>query len=123
MPSAFLSNPAARPSGPGNSIPSAFTGVPSSRDLRWLSLSKPASTGRPARSAAKPTLWAFSASTLTATWSNSQRYAVTAFIQSWRERTPMSPARTASIPCTAAASPCTVVMHGMLVRIAAVRIS
>ena len=35
----------------------------------------------------------------------------------------MSAARIASIPWTAAPSPCTVVMHGMLLRMAAVRIS
>ena len=35
----------------------------------------------------------------------------------------MSAARIASIPCTAAPRPWTVVMHGMLVRMAAVRIS
>ena len=43
--------------------------------------------------------------------------------QSCSERTPMSPARSASMPCTAAPSPCTVVMHGMFASTAAVRIS
>ena len=44
-------------------------------------------------------------------------------IQSWSDRTPMSPDRSASMPCTAAASPWTVVMHGTFVSTAAVRIS
>ena len=43
--------------------------------------------------------------------------------QSWSERTPMSPAISASMPCTAAPRPWTVVMHGMLAITAAVRIS
>ena len=81
----------------------------------------------PSRRAAKPTRWAVSASTRVSTWSNSVRYAVTArpdrFAQSCSERTPMSPARIASMPCTAAPSPWTVVMHGMFAITAAVRIS
>ena len=43
--------------------------------------------------------------------------------QSCSDRTPISPARIASMPCTAAPSPCTVVMHGTLASTAAVRIS
>ena len=39
------------------------------------------------------------------------------------DRTPISPAFIASIPCTAAAAPCTVVMHGMPFATAAERIS
>ena len=43
--------------------------------------------------------------------------------QSWSDRTPMSPAISASMPWTAAPRPWTVVMHGMLAITAAVRIS
>ena len=39
------------------------------------------------------------------------------------DRTPISPAISASMPCTAAARPCTVVMHGTPLGTAAVRIS
>ena len=43
--------------------------------------------------------------------------------QAWSDRTPISPACAASMPCTVAASPWTVVMHGMSRRMAAERIA
>src|SRR5512139_587177 len=71
IPSAFLSKPAASPRGPGKVSPMACTCEPEGpRGSR-------ASTGRPARSVAKPTRWAVSASTRVKAWSKTQRYAVT----------------------------------------------
>ena len=123
MPTAFLSKPAARPSGCANRSPIAVTGDPRTAAAAAVV------TGAAARIAAErrvvralrigPGQHVVEEQAV----GPAHQRAVLPRFQSCRLRTPMSPAVSASMPCTAAPRPCTVVMHGMSAPTAAVRIS
>ncbi len=120
MPSAFLSNPAASPSGPGKARPIASTGPVGPGSTR------PTSGGaEPQGREADPVggLRVDAGEHVVEQRAVRRHRRPDRFAQSCRERTPMSPARIASMPWTAAPRPWTVVMHGMFAITAAVRIS
>ncbi len=136
MPTAFLSNPAARPSADGKVRPMAFTGRVAGPGYIRVSAARRADAGEPqvvgplgvdpGEDVAEQGVVRAGRHTFRSLWrplrmTSHQR--PRSFAQSWSDRTPMSPRSRASMPWTAAPRPCTVVMHGMSAPTEAVRIS
>ena len=123
MPTAFLSKPAARPSGCGKVSPRAWIGADGRADESARDRLR--DPDRPERGVVDP-LRVDPGQRLVeeeVVGLHASRASAVSVAQSCSDRTPMSPRRIASSPCTAAPRPWIVVMHGMSVETAAVRMS
>ena len=120
MPSAFLSKPGRETQHTGEGEPHRLHRDRASADATAVPAAAPAARGRMARKAERCARLGVGPGQHPVEEQVVRRHRAA---QSCSDRTPMSPRRSASMPCTAAASPCTVVMHGTLLSTAAVRIS